>query len=389
MNDKKIQIRNSTVDFLVFTKDAAEDSIEVRVQDKDVWLTQKAIAKLFDVERSVITKHLKNIFEGGELDENTVCAKFAHTADDGKTYRYKFYALSAIVAVGYRVNSQRATQFRQWATKVLDTFAKQGYVLDKNRLINGQIFDEDYFEHLISEIQEIRASERRFYQKITDIYATAVDYSVDSKVTHDFFATVQNKMHYAVHGNTAAEMIVARADHTKEHMGLTTWLNAPRGKIVKADVSVAKNYLSKDEMQELNEIVTMYLDYAIRQARRHIPMTMADWASKLDAFLQFNDAEILQDKGKVTAAIAKAFAESEFEKYRVLQDRTYQSDFDRLTGLVDGQTELRYIQSLTAAGECFCFGSIRKCCKYMENYGIMLNNGVISDKRGIEWFDLL
>lgn len=324
---------------MVFTKDAAEDSIEVRVQDKDVWLTQKAIAKLFDVERSVITKHLKNIFEGGELDENTVCAKFAHTADDGKTYRYKFYALSAIVAVGYRVNSQRATQFRQWATKVLDTFAKQGYVLDKNRLINGQIFDEDYFEHLISEIQEIRASERRFYQKITDIYATAVDYSVDSKVTHDFFATVQNKMHYAVHGNTAAEMIVARADHTKEHMGLTTWLNAPRGKIVKADVSVAKNYLSKDEMQELNEIVTMYLDYAIRQARRHIPMTMADWASKLDAFLQFNDAEILQDKGKVTAAIAKAFAESEFEKYRVLQDRTYQSDFDRLTGLVDGQTE--------------------------------------------------
>ena len=341
MNDKKIQIRNSTVDFLVFTKDAAEDSIEVRVQDKDVWLTQKAIAKLFDVERSVITKHLKNIFEGGELDENTVCAKFAHTADDGKTYRYKFYALSAIVAVGYRVNSQRATQFRQWATKVLDTFAKQGYVLDKNRLINGQIFDEDYFEHLISEIQEIRASERRFYQKITDIYATAVDYSVDSKITHDFFATVQNKMHYAVHGNTAAEMIVARADHTKEHMGLTTWLNAPRGKIVKADVSVAKNYLSKDEMQELNEIVTMYLDYAIRQARRHIPMTMADWASKLDAFLQFNDAEILQDKGKVTAAIAKAFAESEFEKYRVLQDKTYQSDFDRLTeesGLVNGQT---------------------------------------------------
>ena len=339
MNDKKIQIRNSTVDFLVFTKDAAEDSIEVRVQDKDVWLTQKAIAQLFDVERSVITKHLKNIFEGGELDENTVCAKFAHTADDGKTYRYKFYALSAIVAVGYRVNSQRATQFRQWATKVLDTFAKQGYVLDKNRLINGQIFDEDYFEHLISEIQEIRASERRFYQKITDIYATAVDYSVDSKITRDFFATVQNKMHYAVHGNTAAEMIVARADHTKEHMGLTTWLNAPRGKIVKADVSVAKNYLSKDEMQELNEIVTMYLDYAIRQARRHIPMTMVDWASKLDAFLQFNDAEILQDKGKVTAAIAKAFAESEFEKYRVLQDRTYQSDFDRLTGLVDGQTE--------------------------------------------------
>lgn len=200
----------------------------------------------------------------------------------------------------------------------------------KSRLINGQIFDEDYFEHLISEIQEIRASERRFYQKITDIYATAVDYSLDSQTTKDFFATVQNKMHYAVHGGTAAEVIMARADHTKEHMGLTSWKNAPDGKIVKADVSVAKNYLSMDEMQELNEIVTMYLDYATRQARRHIPMTMADWASKLDAFLQFNDADILQNKGKVTAAIAKAFAESEFEQYRVIQDQLYQSDFDRL-----------------------------------------------------------
>lgn len=208
-------------------------------------------------------------------------------------------------------------------------------MLDKERLINGQIFDEDYFEHLISEIQEIRASERRFYQKITDIYATAVDYSLDSQITRDFFATVQNKMHYAVHGNTAAEVIVERADHNREHMGLTTWKNAPEGKIVKADVSVAKNYLSVDEMQELNEIVTMYLDYATRQARRHIPMTMEDWATKLDAFLQFNDAEVLQDKGKVTAAIAKAFAESEFEQYRVIQDRLYQSDFDRLMEAVD------------------------------------------------------
>ena len=309
----KLQIRNSTVDFLVFTKDAHEEGIEVRVQDHDVWLTQKAIGQLFDVDRSVVTKHLKNVFESGELTENSVCAKFAQTADDGKTYQYKFYSLAAIIAVGYRINSGRATQFRQWATKVLDTFTKQGYVLDKNRLINGQIFDEDYFEHLISEIQEIRASERRFYQKITDIYATAVDYSVDSQITREFFATVQNKMHYAVHGNTAAEVIVARADHKKEHMGLTSWRNAPEGKIVKADVSVAKNYLSVDEIQELNEIVTMYLDYATRQARRHIPMTMADWASKLDAFLQFNDADILQDKGRVTTEIAKSFAESEFE----------------------------------------------------------------------------
>ena len=314
----------------MFTKDAREDGIEVRVQDNDVWLTQRAIGQLFDVDRSVVAKHLKNIFASGELSEQAVCAKFAQTADDGKTYQYKFYSLSAIIAVGYRTNSGRAAQFRQWATKVLNTFAKQGYVLDKSRLINGQIFDEDYFEHLISEIQEIRASERRFYQKITDIYATAVDYSLDSKITRDFFATVQNKIHYAVHGSTAAELIVARADHSRKHMGLTSWRNAPDGKIVKADVSVAKNYLSVDEMKELNEIVTMYLDYAARQARRHIPMTMADWASKLDAFLQFNDADILQDKGKVTAEIAKAFAESEFEQYRVIQDRLYQSDFDRL-----------------------------------------------------------
>lgn len=333
LEKNKLQIRNSTVDFLIFTKDAHEDGIEVRVQNENVWLTQKAIGRLFDVDRSVVTKHLKNIYKEGELDENATCANFAQVADNGKTYQYKFYSLPAIIAVGYRINSNRATQFRQWATKVLDVFAKQGYVLDKNRLINGQIFDEDYFEHLISEIQEIRASERRFYQKITDIYATAVDYSADSKITREFFATVQNKMHYAIHGNTAAEVIVERANHEKEHMGLTSWRNSPNGKIVKADVSVAKNYLSKDEIQELNEIVTMYLDYAIRQARRHIPMTMADWASKLDAFLRFNDAEVLQDKGKVTAAIAKTFAESEFEQYRVIQDKLYKSDFDRLIAM--------------------------------------------------------
>ena len=332
---KKLQIRNSTVDFLVFTKDAKENGIEVRVQEENVWLTQKAIGQLFDIDRSVVTKHLKKIFTDGELDENSVCAFFAQATGDGKTYRYKFYSLPAIIAVGYRVNSQRATQFRQWATKVLETFTKQGYVLDKARLINGQIFDQDYFDHLISEIQEIRASERRFYQKITDIYATAVDYSLDSKITRDFFATVQNKMHYAAHGSTAAEVIIDRADHTKPYMGLTSWKNAPNGKIVKADVSVAKNYLFQEEVQELNEIVTMYLDYATRQARRHIPMTMADWAAKLDAFLQFNGEEVLRDKGKVTAAIAKAFAESEFEQYRIIQDQLYQSDFDRLIAATD------------------------------------------------------
>ncbi len=336
---KELQIRNSTVDFLVFTRDAGEDGIEVRVQDHDVWLTQKAISKLFDVDRSVVSKHLSNIFKDGELEENSTCANFAQVADNGKTYKYKFYSLAAIIAVGYRINSERATQFRVWATKVLDTFTRQGYVLDKNRLISGQIFDEDYFEHLIAEIQEIRASERRFYQKITDIYATAVDYDKNSALTKEFYATVQNKMHYAVHGNTAAELIVARADHKKEHMGLTSWKNAPDGKIVKTDVSIAKNYLIKDELTELNEIVTMYLDYATRQARRHIPMTMEDWKTKLDAFLRFNDAEVLQDKGRVTAAIAKEFAESEFEKYRVIQDTLYQSDFDRLVQGLENKEE--------------------------------------------------
>jgi len=327
--EKKIQIRNSTVDFLVFTKNTNENGIEVRVQDGEVWLTQKSIAELFDTDRSVVSKHLKNVFASGELNEKSTCANFAQVADNGKTYNYKFYSLSAIIAVGYRINSEQATNFRQWATKIIETFTKQGYVLDKSRLINGQIFDEDYFEHLISEIQEIRASERRFYQKITDIYSTAVDYSADSETTKNFFANVQNKMHFAVHRHTAAELIVDRADHNKINMGLTSWKNAPNGKIVKADVSVAKNYLQTEELQNLNEIVTMYLDYATRQARRRIPMTMADWADKLDAFLKFNDAELLQDKGKVTAEIAKKFAESEFEKYRVIQDGQFQSDYDK------------------------------------------------------------
>ena len=228
--------------------------------------------------------------------------------------------------MGYRINSERATQFRTWATKVLDTFTKQGYVLDKSRLINGQIFDEDYFELRFRKSEQVNED----FTRKSQIYATAVDYDKNSQVTREFYATVQNKMHYAVHGNTAAEVIVARADHNKEHMGLKSWKNAPDGKIVKTDVSIAKNYLEKEELAELNEIVTMYLDYATRQARRHIPMTMEDWKTKLDAFLRFNDADVLQDKGKVTAAIAKEFAESEFEKYRVIQDSLYESDFDKL-----------------------------------------------------------
>lgn len=325
-----MQIRNSTTDFLVFTRQAGEDGIEVRVSGESVWLTQKGMAQLFDCSTDNISLHLKNIFRSGELSESSVTEQSSATAADGKTYKMKFYNLDAIISVGYRINSVRATQFRQWATQVLKTFAIQGYVLDKSRLENGQIFDEEYFEHLLDEIREIRASERKFYQKITDIYSTAVDYSRDAVTTKEFFATVQNKLHYAIHGHTAAELIVDRADHTKEHMGLTTWKNAPKGKIVKADVSVAKNYLTQSELKDLNQFVSMYLDYAERQARRHIPMTMEDWAKKLDVFLQFNEEEVLHDKGRVSAEIAKSFAESEFEKYRVIQDRLFESDFDKL-----------------------------------------------------------
>ena len=327
---KTIQIRNSTTDFLVFTKQNAEDTIQVRVHDENVWLSQKAMAQLFDCSVDNIALHLKNIFASGELNKDSVSEESSATAADGKVYKTRFYTLDAIISVGYRVNSIRATQFRQWATNVLKTFAVQGYVLDKQRLENGQIFDEAYFDHLIDEIREIRASERKFYQKITDIYATAVDYNRDALITKQFFATVQNKLHFAIHGNTAAEVIMQRANAEKEHMGLTSWKNAPNGKIVRADVSVAKNYLSLVELDDLNQIVTMYLDYAERQAKKQIPMTMEDWAKKLDAFLQFNDEAVLQDRGRISAEVAKAFAESEFEKYRVVQDRLYQSDFDQL-----------------------------------------------------------
>ena len=330
IDEKTFQIRNSTIDFLVFTKQNSEDGIEVRVHDENVWLTQKSMAQLFDCSTDNISLHLKNIFKSGELNAESVTEKSSATASDGKKYPTKFYNLDAIISVGYRINSVRATQFRQWATKVLKVYTIQGYVLDKKRLENGQIFDEEYFEHLLDEIREIRASERKFYQKITDIYATAVEYSKDSIITKEFFATVQNKLHFAIHGHTAAEVIVERANHKKENMGLTTWKNAPNGKIVKSDVSIAKNYLSMFEMQDLNQFVSMYLDYAERQARKRIPMTMEDWAKKLDVFLELNEEIILQGKGSVTAEIAKAFAESEFEKYRAIQDKLYQSDFDRL-----------------------------------------------------------
>lgn len=333
MSDKKLLIRNSTADFLVFTKQAGEDGIEVRVHNENVWLTQKGMAQLFDVTIPTINEHLKNIYVFGELKKEPTIRNFRIVQNEGSRQVSRdmdFYNLDAIISVGYRINSVRATQFRQWATSVLRTFAVQGYVLDKRRLENGQIFDEEYFEHLLDEIREIRASERKFYQKITDIYSTAVDYSTDAVTTKEFFATVQNKLHFAIHGHTAAEIIMERANHEKEHMGLTTWKNAPKGKIVKADVSVAKNYLSQNELTDLNQIVSMYLDYAERQAKRHIPMTMEDWAKRLDVFLQFNEEEILRDSGKVSAEVAKSFAESEFEKYRVIQDKLFESDFDKL-----------------------------------------------------------
>ena len=329
MKDKKLQIRNSTAEFLIFTKQAGESTIEVRVEDETVWLTQKLIGVLFEKGRSTITEHLKNIFETGELVENSVCREFRHTAEDGKEYSTKFYNLDAIIAVGFRVNSTRAVQFRQWATGVLRDFAIRGYVLDKERLKNGSFFNKEYFDNLLDEIREIRASERKFYQKITDIYATAMDYSADAEITRTFFAVVQNKLHFAIHGHTAAEMIVKRADSNKDRMGLTTWKNAPAGKILKPDVVVAKNYLTEKELKSLDRIVTMYLDYAEDQAERNIPMTMEDWADKLNAFLRFNEREILDHPGKVTQEIAKAFAESEYEKYRVVQDRLFESDFDR------------------------------------------------------------
>ena len=328
-NEQKLQIRNSTAEFLIFTTQAGDNSIEVRVENDTVWLTQKLIGVLFEKGRSTITEHLKNIFETGELAEVSVCREFRHTAEDGKEYTTKFYNLDAIIAVGFRVNSARAIQFRQWATAVLRDFAIRGYVLDKERLKNGSFFNKEYFDNLLAEIREIRASERKFYQKITDIYATAMDYSTDSETTKTFFAAVQNKLHFAIHGQTAAELIVNRADSSKERMGLTTWKNAPNGKILKPDVSVAKNYLTEKELKSLDRFVSMYLDYAEDQAERNIPMTMEDWAIRLNVFLQFNEREILDNPGTDTREIAKAFAESEYEKYRIVQDRLFESDFDR------------------------------------------------------------
>lgn len=341
INDKnnKLQIRNSTAEFLIFTSQKGENSIDVLVADENVWLTQDMVATLYEKGRSTIAEHLKNLFNDGELEENSTCRKFRRVASNGKEYNTNFYNLEAVIAVGFRANSDRAIQFRQWATTVIKDFSIRGYVLDKERLKNGAFLNEEYFDHLLEEIREIRASERKFYQKITDIYATAMDYSTTAITTQAFFKTVQNKLHFAIHGKTAAEVIVDRADAEKDYMGLTSWKNSPKGKILKSDVSMAKNYLTLDEMDSLNRIVTMYLDYAENQAKRKIPMTMEDWANRLNAFLQFNEYDLLNNSGKVTAEVAKAFAESEFEKYRIVQDRLFESDFDRLLKESEGSDE--------------------------------------------------
>ena len=329
---KKKEIRNSTAEFLIFQAEAKEQGVEVYYKDENIWATQKAMATLFDVNVPAISKHLKNIFESGELKDDSVVSKMEITASDGKNYQTQFYSLDAIIAVGYRVNSIRATQFRQWATSVLREFAIRGYVLDRKRMENGTFLNEDYFEHLLAEIREIRLSERRFYQKLTDIYSTAIDYNRDAPTTRMFFKMMQNKMHYAVHGRTAAELIVERADADQEHMGLTTWENAPDGKIVKTDVSIAKNYLKEVELSDMGQLVNGVLELAERMAKRHMPMTMEDWAKQIDVILSAGGNEVLQTMGKVTAEEAKEHAETEFEKYRVVQDRLFQSDFDKYLG---------------------------------------------------------
>lgn len=323
-------IRNSTVEFLIFTGQSGEQSIEARYEDETIWLSQKLMAELFGVDVRTISEHLKNIFQSGELDETSVIRKFRITASDGKNYNTQYYNLDAIISVGYRVNSLRATQFRQWATRVIREFSIKGYVIDKERMENGTFLGKDYFEQLLAEIREIRLSERRFYQKITDIYATSMDYNKDSPTTKRFFAMVQNKLHFAIHGHTAAELIKERADSGKPNMGLTSWAKGPEGKILKTDVSVAKNYLNQEEMQSLGRIVNAYLDLAEDRAKRKIPMTMEDWAKRLDAFLEFDDREVLTNSGSVSAKIAKQHAENEFEKYRIVQDRLFESDFDKM-----------------------------------------------------------
>ena len=327
---KDLVIRSSTEEFITFKVQEKDKGIQVRYENETLWMTQKAMSELFDCSTDNISLHLKNIFKETELDSNSVTEEFSATASDGKKYKMKFYNLDAIISVGYRVNSKRATQFRRWATQVLKTFTIQGYVLDKERMKNGSFIDKDYFEKLLEEIREIRLSERRFYQKVTDIYATSIDYDPKSPISIDFFKKVQNKIHYAVVHQTAAEIIYNRANAEKENMGLTNWKNSPNGKIMKSDVIIVKNYLNREEIRDLEGIVSAFLELAENRARRHIPMTMEDWATRIDKFLLSDDRDILKDAGKISHEIACDKALTEFEKYRVKQDKLYKSDFDLL-----------------------------------------------------------
>ncbi|HGA0174035.1 TPA: virulence RhuM family protein [Streptococcus agalactiae] len=340
---KELQIRSSAAEYLTFIAANGDDqeAIEIRYEDENIWLTQKMMAALYDVSVSAINQHLKKIFDDNELDENSVIKKYLITANDGKSYNTKHYNLQAIIAVGFKVNNERAVQFRKWANQIVKDFTIKGWAMDDERLKNsGTKLTKDYFEKLLVKIREIRLSERRFYQKITDIYATSLDYDPSAKATKRFFAAIQNKLHYAIHGKTAAELIVDRANHKTKNMGLTTWEGSPNSKIHKYDVAVAKNYLNEEELNQMQRIVSSYLDMAELQAERHIPMTMEDWEKRLNGFLQLWDKEILNDAGKVSAALAKKHAESEFEKYRIIQDRLYKSDFDKFLELEDDTKKL-------------------------------------------------
>lgn len=339
---KMKEIRNSTAEFLIFQAEDKGQGIEVIYKDENVWCTQKAMATLFNCSTDNVRLHLKNIYESGELKEEATAEKISVVRREGSrdvNRSIQFYNLDAVISVGYRVNSIRATQFRQWATSVLRQYAIRGYVIDRKRMENGTFLGEDYFEHLLAEIREIRLSERRFYQKLTDIYATSMDYNKDAPTTRLFFQRIQNKMHYAVHQHTAAELIVERADADKEHMGLTTWENAPHGKIVKTDVSIAKNYLKEVELEDMGHIVSAVLDFAESRAKRRIPMTMEDWAKRIDAYLNSDERPLLESAGTVSAEQAKAYAETEFEKYRIIQDRLFRSDFDNFSDLLPFEDE--------------------------------------------------
>lgn len=328
---KEVTIRSSAAEYLTFVAANGNDknSVEVRYEDENIWITQKMLAVLYDVDVRTINYHIKKIFDDSELEEASVIRNFRITAADGKSYDTKHYNLQMIIAVGFKVNSERAVQFRKWINQIAKDYTIKGWVMDEERLKNGgSILTEDYFEEQLERIREIRASERKFYQKVTDIYATSIDYDRDAASTKRFYATVQNKMHFAVHGHTAAELIVERANAEKPHMGLTTWKDAPNGKIKKSDVTIAKNYLSEYELSQLNRMVTAYLDFAENMALRKIPLTMADWEKRLNGFIQMFEYGLLQDAGKVSAEIARLHAETEFEKYRIVQDRLYKSDYD-------------------------------------------------------------